>query len=136
MEKIYKRELYLRKIRGFYDDTMIKVITGIRRCGKSYLLKTIINELKEKGVSDNDIIYIELDKKEFKDIDTPKKLEKVIDGFVNDKAFKYLFIDEVQNVKNFAMLYILGAVIVISIYFIKVNIAIIIKNITILDWSV
>jgi len=59
--------------------------------------------LKEKGVSDNDIIYIELDKKEFKDIDTPKKLEKVIDGFVNDKAFKYLFIDEVQNVKNFEM---------------------------------
>ena len=103
MEKIYKRELYLRKIRGFYDDTMIKVITGIRRCGKSYLLKTIINELKEKGVSDNDIIYIELDKKEFKDIDTPKKLEKVIDGFVNDRAFKYLFIDEVQNVKNFEM---------------------------------
>ena len=42
MEKIYKRELYLRKIRGFYDDTMIKVITGIRRCGKSYLLKTIL----------------------------------------------------------------------------------------------
>ena len=103
MEKIYKRELYLRKIRGFYDDTMIKVITGIRRCGKSYLLKTIINELKEKGVSDNDIIYIELDKKEFKDIDTPKKLEKVIDSFVNDRAFKYLFIDEVQNVKNFEM---------------------------------
>ena len=57
--------------------------------------------MKEKGVSDNDIIYIELDKKEFKDIGTPKKLEKVIDGFVNDKAFKYLFIDEVQNVKNF-----------------------------------
>ena len=39
MEKIYKRELYLRKIRGFYDDTMIKVITGIRRCGKSVMLK-------------------------------------------------------------------------------------------------
>ena len=39
MEKIYKREGYLNKIRGFYHDTMIKVITGIRRCGKSYLLK-------------------------------------------------------------------------------------------------
>ena len=37
MEKLYKREDYLNKIRGFYDDTMIKVITGIRRCGKSYL---------------------------------------------------------------------------------------------------
>ena len=60
MEKIYKREEYLSKIRGFYHDKMIKVITGIRRCGKSYLLKTIIEELKESGVNDKDIIYIEV----------------------------------------------------------------------------
>ena len=60
MERIYKRETYLNKIRGFYSDNMIKVITGIRRCGKSYLLKTIIEELKEKGVNEKDIIYIEL----------------------------------------------------------------------------
>ena len=101
MENIYKRELYLKKIRGFYDDTMIKVITGIRRCGKSYLIKNIISELQEKGIPDKDIIYIELDKKEYKDIDTPKKLEKIIDSFLTDKDFKYLFIDEVQNVPNF-----------------------------------
>ncbi len=50
MEKLCKREDYLKKIRGFYHDTMIKVITGIRRCGKSYLLKTIISELEEKGI--------------------------------------------------------------------------------------
>ena len=48
MQKIYKREEYLKKIRGFYDDTMIKVITGIRRCGKSYFLKSIIKELIAK----------------------------------------------------------------------------------------
>ena len=59
MKEIYKREDYLNKIRGFYHDTMIKVITGIRRCGKSYLLKTIIEELKENGVSEEDIIYID-----------------------------------------------------------------------------
>ena len=58
MEKIYKREDYLSKIRGFYNDTMIKVITGIRRCGKSYLLKSIIEELKENGIQDKDIIYM------------------------------------------------------------------------------
>ena len=58
MEFIYKREDYLNKVRGFYHDTMIKVITGVRRCGKSYLLKTIINELKESGIKDKDIIYI------------------------------------------------------------------------------
>jgi len=101
MEKIYKREDYLSKIRGFYNDTMIKVITGIRRCGKSYLLKTIIEELEEQGIQKKDIIYIELDRKEYKNITTPEELEKTIDDLTTDKDFKYLFIDEVQNVKGF-----------------------------------
>lgn len=104
MEKLYIREEYLKKIRGFYHDTMIKVITGIRRCGKSYLLKTIIQELKEKGVNDKDIIYIELDKRGYKNIDTPEELEKVIDELVIDDDFKYLFIDEVQNIEGFETL--------------------------------
>lgn len=104
MEKIYRREDYLNKIRGFYNDTMIKVITGIRRCGKSYLLKTIIEELKEQGINEKDIIYIELDKKEYKNIKKPKQLEKLIDSLVLDNDFKYLFIDEVQNVKGFETL--------------------------------
>lgn len=101
MELIYKREEYLKKIRGFYKDDMIKVITGIRRCGKSYLLKSIISELKDEGIQDKDIIYIELDKKEYNDIVTPRQLEKVIDSKITDKDFKYLFIDEVQNVKGY-----------------------------------
>ena len=101
MEKLYKREDYLSKIRGFYDDTMIKVITGIRRCGKSYFLKTIIEELKEKGVKDKDIIYIELDSKNYKNIKTPEELERIIDNLVKDNDFKYLFIDEVQNIKGY-----------------------------------
>ena len=101
MEKIYKREDYLSKIRGFYNDTMIKVITGIRRCGKSYLLKSIIEELKENGIQDKDIIYIELDRKEYKNIKTPLELEKAIDKLLIDDDFKYIFIDEVQNVKGF-----------------------------------
>ena len=101
MEKIYKREDYLNKIRGFYHDTMIKVITGIRKCGKSYLLKTIIEELKENGVSEEDIIYIELDNKKYNKIKTPKELEKTIDSLITDNNFKYLFIEGVQNVKGF-----------------------------------
>ncbi len=104
MEKLYKREDYLNKIRGFYNDTMIKVITGIRRCGKSYFLKTVIEELKDKGVKDKDIIYIELDRKEYKDIETPSELEKTIDSMIKDNDFKYLFIDEVENVKGFETL--------------------------------
>ena len=101
MGKIYKREDYLNKIRGFYNDTMIKVITGIRRCGKSYLLKTIIEELKENNIKEKDIIYIELDKKKYRNIKKPEQLEKLIDSLILDDDFKYLFIDEVQNVKGF-----------------------------------
>ena len=101
MGKIYKREDYLNKIRGFYNDTMIKVITGIRRCGNSYLLKTIIEELKENNIKEKDIIYIELDKKKYRNIKKPEQLEKLIDSLILDDDFKYLFIDEIQNVKGF-----------------------------------
>ena len=101
MEILYKREDYLNKVRGFYDDTMIKVITGIRRCGKSYFLKTIISELKDKGILEKDIIYIEFDKKIYRNVRTPDELEKIIDDLVIDSDFKYLFIDEVQNVSGY-----------------------------------
>jgi hypothetical protein len=102
MERLYKRELYLDKIRGFYnDDETIKVITGIRRCGKSSLLETIIDELKENGINENNIIEINLDKRPYKGIKTPKQLDKLINSNIHDTEFKYIFIDEIQNVKGF-----------------------------------
>ncbi len=58
--KLFKRENYLKKIRGFYDATdLIKVITGVRRCGKSSLMLTIAEELVDRGVSEDNIIYID-----------------------------------------------------------------------------
>lgn len=100
--KIYKRETYLNKMRGFYDDDeTIKVIVGIRRCGKSYLLKSIMEELTNKGVKEKDIIYVRLDKRPYKSIKTPEELENVIESLITDDDFKYLFIDEVQNVKGY-----------------------------------
>ena len=54
--KYFKRESYLQKIRGFYNDTeIIKVITGVRRCGKSSLMQTIAQELRDKGVSEENM---------------------------------------------------------------------------------
>ena len=57
---VYPREKYLKKIRPFYDSDIIKVITGIRRCGKSCILKAIMNELLSRSEPESQIIYIPL----------------------------------------------------------------------------
>ena len=99
--KLYHREQYLKKIRPFYDDDLIKVITGIRRCGKSCLMATIAEELRNRGVEDKDIIYLDLDKRGNRSIKTPDQLEEKIESLLADDDFKYLFIDEVQNVQDY-----------------------------------
>jgi len=101
MENIFMREEYLNKIRGFYHSDIIKVVTGIRRCGKSFFLLSVIKDLKNNGVSENNIININLDKRGFKNIKTADKLEEVIDGYITDDEKKYIFIDEIQNVNGF-----------------------------------
>ena len=100
-KNVYPREKYLGKIRPFFDSDIIKVITGIRRCGKSFILKGIINELCEKGVSESKIIYIPLDKRGFKNIKLPEQLEERIESMIEGDGIHYLFIDEVQNVNGF-----------------------------------
>ncbi len=101
--KLYKREKYLSKIRGFYSDTsLIKVITGVRRCGKSCLMETIANELMESGVSETNIVYLNLDKRGYRAIKSPSQLEAAIDSICcSIKGIKYLFIDEIQNGSGF-----------------------------------
>ena len=99
--KIYPREKYIKKIRPFYDSDIIKILTGIRRCGKSCIMKAIINELIESGVSEDKIIYIPLDKRGFKYIHTPEQLEEKIEEMISGEEFYYLFIDEIQNVNGF-----------------------------------
>ena len=100
--KLYHRENYLRKIRSFYHETdLIKVITGVRRCGKSCLMQTIAEELRSSGIKEENIVYLNLDKRGFKSIKTADKLESVIDSLCTAKGVKYLFIDEIQNVDGF-----------------------------------
>ena len=99
---IYMRENYLRKIRGFYHDTdLIKVITGVRRCGKSCLMESIAHELRESGIDDNHVVYLDLDSRKYRKIKTADQLEKLIDGLTPENGKTYLFIDEVQNVTDF-----------------------------------
>lgn len=100
--ELYKRENYLKKIRGFYSDAdIIKVITGVRRCGKSSLMKTIVQELKEQGVSGENIIFIDLDSKAHRSIRSSTQLEDEIEKHALIKDMKYLFIDEIQNIDGF-----------------------------------
>ncbi len=62
--KLYRRENYLKKIRGFYHAAdIIKVITGVRRCGKSSLMQMIAGELRDGGTEDSQIIFLNLDKR-------------------------------------------------------------------------
>lgn len=100
--RLYKREDYLKKIRGFYHDTeLIKVITGVRRCGKSCLMETIAKEIKESGIPESNIVYLKLDKRGFRSITTADQLDKLIETSCKADGIKYLFIDEVQNVEGF-----------------------------------
>ncbi len=100
--KLFKREDYLKRIRGFYDDEgIIKVITGVRRCGKSCLMQTIMRELEERGVCADNIIYLDFEKYGMRSVKTPGQLQKIIESHLSLPGMKYLFIDEIQNVRGF-----------------------------------
>ena len=99
---LYKREEYLKRIRGFYHDTdVIKVITGVRRCGKSSIMLTIMEELLSSGINEENCIFIDLDSRKYNKIKTDIDLENLLDSYSNIKGTKYIFIDEIQNIKNF-----------------------------------
>ena len=99
---LFVREKYLKKIRGFYhSEDIIKVITGVRRCGKSSLMEMIAGELRREGVAESHITYLNLDQRKYRKIRTADQLEKLIEEHIQNEGFNYLFIDEVQNVDGF-----------------------------------
>ena len=98
----FPRENYLKRIRDFYHASdIIKVITGVRRCGKSCLMETIAGELKKSGIPEENILYFDLDSREYNKIVRADQLEQLIQGGQAVQGIKYLFIDEVQNVDGF-----------------------------------
>ena len=102
MNEIYKRENYLRKIRGFYHITdIIKVIIGIKESGKSCILMSIIEELIASGIKNENIIYIKLDSREYRNVQSKDDLDKIISSRIASSENYYLFIDEIQNVEGF-----------------------------------
>lgn len=100
MEKLI-REHYLKQIRPFYDDNIIKILVGIRRCGKSELLEQIKEELLNNKVKKDHIIFIKFELIEFEEITDYKKLNAYVKNLIKDDDRYYLFLDEVQNVDKF-----------------------------------
>ena len=96
------RENYLSKIRGFYNSDLVKILVGIRRCGKSVILNQIIDELKEKNnIDDEHIIFINFEFIEFEDLLNYKELNNYVKSKIKDNKMYYVFLDEVQNVESF-----------------------------------
>lgn len=97
-----KRDYYLQKLIDRKNNNLIKVITGIRRCGKSYLLNHLFrNYLLDSGVSENHIISIALDDDDNSDLLDPKKLRQYINEKISDNDLYYILLDEIQLVSNF-----------------------------------
>ena len=97
--KLKTRPNYLNKLIGFKDTEPVKVITGIRRCGKSSLLKLMIEHLKQNGVLPSQILYVNFESFEYVEFNSTKLYNYVKERIVANKRM-YLFFDEVQRVKN------------------------------------
>ena len=96
-----KREIYLSKIRGFYDSDLVKILVGIRRCGKSVILKQIIEEIKDREVQEDHILYINFEFVEYEELKDYKKLNQYVKEKIQDNKKYYVFLDEIQNVEKF-----------------------------------
>lgn len=102
MKKIIKRELYLEKIRPYYDIDIIKVLTGMRRSGKSIILKQIMDEIISiNKVNKDHIIYINFEDFAFEEIKTAKLFYELVKSKIVDDEKYYMFFDEIQHVNEF-----------------------------------
>ncbi len=97
------RELYLKRIRPFYHSEMVKVITGIRRCGKSTIIRQIIQELKEAGVPAERIVYINFEDYQYRELCDADSLYQYVEKKIGKAEKYYLLFDEIQNVDRFEL---------------------------------
>ena len=93
------RPMYVDKIMAYTDTPFIKILTGVRRCGKSTILQMIIEKLKERGITDEQIVSIRFDSMEYEDM-TSKEMFSMIKERLYKNGKTYLFLDELQEVKG------------------------------------
>jgi len=96
-----ERTEYLKRLSSFKDKKVIKVITGIRRCGKSTLLQQYTELLKKQGISNDRIIFVNLESARYDAIRDYHELYTLIESNIKSEGKHYIFIDEVQNVASF-----------------------------------
>jgi Predicted ATPase (AAA+ superfamily) len=101
MNRLIERKAYLEQLTMWREEEMIKVVTGVRRCGKSTLFELYINRLKTDGVSDEQIIFINLEDEDFAELLDYKKLHEYVKSRIVFGKWTYVFIDEIQNCKDY-----------------------------------
>lgn len=94
------RPIYVDKIMAYADTPFVKILTGIRRCGKSTILKMLIDKMKERGIHEEQILHYSFDSLEYEDIKTAKALFAHFKQHLFLKGKTYLFLDEIQEVES------------------------------------
>ncbi|MDR1445242.1 MAG: AAA family ATPase, partial [Treponema sp.] len=100
-ESLVVRRIYLEKLKNWREKQLIKVISGVRRCGKSTLLSLYIAELKKSGVPDGDIVFLNLEDVENEELLHYRALYAYLAGKLRKGRYTYIFIDEVQECPQF-----------------------------------
>lgn len=94
-----KRDLYLNRISSLIDKDIIKVIVGVRRCGKSYMFNLIIEELLKRGINKENILLINFESAKYRNVSNPRELDLLVEDLTKGIDGKiYMFFDEIQNV--------------------------------------
>ena len=101
MNKQINRKNYLDQLVTWREEKMIKVVTGVRRCGKSTLFELFIEQLKTNGVSDDQIIFINLEDEDFSALLDYKKLHDYVKTRLKKDKWTYVFLDEIQNCRDY-----------------------------------
>lgn len=94
------RPMYIEKVMAYVDAPFVKILSGIRRCGKSTILKMIVKELKKRGVPEGKILHYSFDSMQYEEIKTAKRLYEEVKERITPDGKTYLFLDEIQEVKS------------------------------------
>ena len=98
-----KRDLYLTKLEMYTGRDVVKIITGVRRCGKTTLIRQFIEELREGGIPEENIIYLNFEGMIYTYFSKAENLRDMLNEFIRQATGRcYIFLDEIQNVKNWA----------------------------------